>query len=156
MVHEGGFAGVHGPQSVHLLVSELEVPDVEVLAHALAVGGLGDDDDPVLNQEAQGYLGCGTAVRLSDLGQGLVGEHPLASLGEGSPGFDPGAVLVHVGAFLGALVEDVGLQLVDGRDDSVELDQVHIAVGIEVRDSDGPQYTFFMDSSTEALVLSYP
>ena len=44
---------VEGPQPLHLVHSELEVEEVEVLAHALLVHALGYDDDAALHELAK-------------------------------------------------------------------------------------------------------
>ena len=62
----------------------------------------------------------------------------LLALGERAPGLDLDAVLAHDLLVGGALVERVGLDLVDRRGDLVVGDEVHEPVGIEVRHADGP------------------
>ena len=70
----------------HIRVTELEVPDVDVLLHALLVDRLGDDGDAALYVPVQGYLRCALAVLLADGGQDRVGKNTVVALGEGAPG----------------------------------------------------------------------
>ena len=70
-----------------------EVEDVEVLRHSLAVHGLRDDDDAALDEPAQYDLGGRLAVRLTDLGEGRVGEQVASAFGERSPRLDLHAAL---------------------------------------------------------------
>ena len=128
---------VEGGDGPHVGVVELEVGDVEVGDHALAVDRLGDDDDVQLDEVAQGHLGGGLAVLLADGGEHRVGEDVVAALGERPPGLQGGVVLGVPGAVVGLLVEDVSLHLVDGRRHLDVLRQVHEPVGEEVGDADG-------------------
>ena len=128
---------VEGGDGPHVGVVELEVGDVEVGDHALAVDRLGDDDDVELDEVAQGHLGGGLAVLLADGGEHRVGEDVVAALGQRPPGLQGGVVLGVPGAVVGLLVEDVGLHLVDGRRHLDVLRQVHEPVGEEVGDADG-------------------
>ena len=121
----------------HLVVGELEVEDVDVLAHPLGADGLGDDDDVALDEPAQDDLGDGLAVRGADLAEDRVGEDVVLALGERAPGLDLHAVLAHERLVGGALVERVRLDLVDRRRDLVVGDEVDEPVGVEVRHADG-------------------
>ena len=40
----------------HVIITQREVEEVDVLLHSLYMSGLGDDDDTVLDKELQGYL----------------------------------------------------------------------------------------------------
>ena len=68
--------------------------------------------------------------------QRRVGEQAVAALGEGAPRLDPDAEFVHEILVGDALEEGMGLDLVDGRDDLVVVDQVDEPVGEEVRYAD--------------------
>ena len=72
MVEEQRGAGVEGGDPGHLIGGELEVEDIDVLAHPLGADGLGDDHDVALDEPAQDDLGDGPAVGGSDLAQGGV------------------------------------------------------------------------------------
>lgn len=103
--------------------------------------GLRDDDDIVLEQEAQGDLCGGLSILCADGGQNRVGEHILAALCERTPRLDLAAVLFQV--LLGdlLLLEDVGFDLIDRRLDLGEVLDVQIAVGAKVRYADGANFT---------------
>jgi len=51
--------GVKPLDGFHVIITQREVKEIDVLLHTLKVGGLRDDDDPVLNEEPKGYL-CGS------------------------------------------------------------------------------------------------
>ena len=129
VVEEQRRAGVHGGDEGQLVGGELEVEDVDVLAHALGANGLGDDDDVALDEPAQDDLGDGLAVRGTDLAEDGVGEDVVLAFGERAPGLDLHAVLAHDRLVGDALVERVRLDLVDGRRDLVVGDEVQEPVG---------------------------
>jgi hypothetical protein len=54
VVEEQRRAGVHRGYAGHLVVRELEVEDVDVLAHPLGADGLGDDHDVALDEPEAG------------------------------------------------------------------------------------------------------
>ena len=82
VVEEQRRAGVHRGDAGHLVVGQLEVEDVDVLAHPLGADGLRDDDDVALDEPAQDDLGDGLAVRGADLAEDGVGEDVVLALGE--------------------------------------------------------------------------
>lgn len=117
-------ASVQPPDGIHVFVGQGEAEDLEVLDHPLLVGGLGDRHHVGLEQEAQGDLGCGSAILFADLVQDGVVEEIVAALGEGAPALAPHAVSHHDLMGLGLLLERMGLHLVDGRGHLHELAQV--------------------------------
>ena len=82
---EQALAAVQCFDGSHIFSRQGEVKEVEVLLHPILVGRLGDDDHVTLHQETKGSLCGGLAVLLADLRQDGVGEHILATLGEGTP-----------------------------------------------------------------------
>ena len=67
-------AGIQRAQRVHLVLCECKVEDIEVARDPLRVGGLGQDDQPVLYLKAQDDLPGVLAVLLRQPGDGRVGE----------------------------------------------------------------------------------
>ena len=134
---EQALAAVQRLNGGHILGGKGEIKQVKVLLHPLLVDGFRDDDHIALQQEAQSRLGCSLAVLGANGRQGRIGEHILAALGKGTPGFDLAAVLFQV--FFGCLLllEDVSLNLVDGGLHSGKVLDVQVAVRAEVGHADG-------------------
>src|SRR5215218_1342073 len=119
-------------------VAELEVEHVEVLSHTLRPHGLGDDDDLPLDEPTQDDLRDRLPVLTRDGAEDWVGEEVVLALVKRSPRLDLHPPLAHEVLFDLPLVEGVRLDLVDGRNDLVVLDQVYEAVRVEVGDADRP------------------
>lgn len=51
----------------HILVTELKIPDIYILLHALLMDGLGDHHNAPLHIPTQSHLGGAFAVLLADL-----------------------------------------------------------------------------------------
>ena len=94
VVHDLAVADVELCDLCHILVAELEVPDGQVLLHALLVDGLRDDGDAALDVPPQGHLGGALAVFLADGGQHGMGEDAVVALGKETPCFGMDAVLL--------------------------------------------------------------
>ena len=62
MVHDLAVTQVFGRDLGHFLISQGEVPDVDVLLHPLHMDGLGDDGHVPLGTPAEGHLGRDLAV----------------------------------------------------------------------------------------------
>lgn len=62
---------------LYVIICQREVEEVDVFLHSLYVSRLGNDDDIVLNEELQGYLGCRLVVFLADGNECLVLIFPL-------------------------------------------------------------------------------
>ncbi len=77
---------------------------------------------------------CAAAI-LAEQG---VGEEVVPAFGERSPGLDLDSPFAHQGLVGAALVEGMGLDLVDRRGDLVVVDKVDEPVRVEVRDPDRP------------------
>ena len=65
MVHDLAVTQVFGRDLGHFLISQGEVPDVDVLLHPLHMDGLGDDGHVPLGTPAEGHLGRDLAVSVS-------------------------------------------------------------------------------------------
>ena len=61
----------------HVLLSELEVEDRDVLDEAFKSGGLGDGDSASLDGPSEENLGWGLIVSSSDIGHNLFGKQGL-------------------------------------------------------------------------------
>lgn len=70
---------------LHILLGELEIPNIKIQFHALFVNGLRDNDHSPLNIPAQGHLSGGLAVLASDLCQNRVGKNAKLALGKRPP-----------------------------------------------------------------------
>ena len=80
MVHDLAVTQVFGRDLGHFLISQGEVPDVDVLLHPLHMDGLGDDGHVPLGTPAEGHLGRDLAVLFAGLGQLRVGEDAMLAL----------------------------------------------------------------------------
>jgi hypothetical protein len=136
VVEEQRAAGVQARDSCHLVLSELEVEDVDVLAHPLGADRLRNHDDVALRQPTQDDLSNGLPMSGADLEEGRVGEDVVLALRERAPRLVLDAVLAHDLLIGATLVVRVRLDLIDGRRDVVVIDQVDEAVGVEVRHAD--------------------
>ena len=128
----------------HVLVRELEVPDIHVLLDALLVDRLRDNHNAALYVPAQGNLSGALAVFLADGSQHRMGENAVISLRKRAPGFRHNAVLLHEGQRIFLLEEGMQLHLVDCRDDLDGLAQVSQTVWIEVAHADRLQLAFLV------------
>src|SRR5699024_8338363 len=114
----------------HLLGGELEVPHVQVLAHALRAGGLGKDDVAPLDRPPNDDLRDGATDLLRQRLQLCVTEDP--ALRERAPRLDGDPVL---GAVVAHLVVDevrVGLDLVHSGDAQAGLGEAGQVRGVEI------------------------
>ena len=100
---------------------------------------LGNDDDILLQEEAQRRLGCRLVVSRADALQHRMSKEILAAFGKGAPGFVNDAVLVHNSVQLRLLMEYVRFYLIHCRHDFHIMAQVDKAVGKEIRYADSPQ-----------------
>ena len=141
MGEEQAFAAVQCFNGSHILGGEGEIEQLEVLLHPLLVDRFRDNDHVALQQKAQGGLGGSLAVLGTDGGQHGVGEHILAALGKGAPGFDLAAVLLQVFPGQLLLLEDMGLDLVHGGLHAGEVLDVQIAVRAKVGNADGTNFS---------------
>lgn len=66
MVEKRAFGEVKGFDTLHFVGCKLEVVDVEVLFHTVAVDGLRNDDDIALGEVAEGNLCHALAMHLAD------------------------------------------------------------------------------------------
>ena len=146
MVEEHRGARVEARDLVHLVLRELEPEHVEVLCHPLAPDRLGDRDDPTLDEPAQHDLRRRRAVDGSDRTEEWIGEQVVLTFGETAPRFDLHPVGRHQLLVTWALEEGVDLDLIDGRDDVVVLDEVDEPVGVEVGDADRSDQTLVEQS----------
>ena len=145
MGEEKALPAVQSLDGGHVLRRQAEIEDLKVLAHPLLMDGLRDDNDIALDQEAQGGLGGGLSVLFPDGGEDGVREHILPSLGEGAPGLRLAAVLPEILPGHLLLLEDVGLDLVDGGLHLREVLEVQVAVRPEVGDADGPELSLVIE-----------
>ena len=92
----GTLAGVQGVELIHLLWSEGKVKNLQVLRHVLGIGGLGQDDAPLLYLKAQGESArlC-LAILLPQSGDHRMGEQGRASVAQGEVGLQFGLLLGH-------------------------------------------------------------
>lgn len=70
---------------LHILLGELEIPNVMILLDAFPVNRLRDHHHASLDIPAQGHLGGGFALLAADPGQDRMGENTELALGKGSP-----------------------------------------------------------------------
>src|ERR1700751_3950593 len=106
------FAAVQAGDGVHFVAGEVEVEDVEVRLHPLAVHRLREHDVAALDVPAQHHLGRIFAVPIGDAGYRWVVEH--LALRDWRPGLRRDLVLVAVGAHLLVAEVRVYLDLIDG------------------------------------------
>ena len=125
----------------HVLAAQGEVEHVDVLLHALLVGGLGDDHHIALQQKPQGHLGGGFTVFLTNLHQDGVGEEILPPFGKGTPALMLHMVLLHVLMGRLLLLEHMGFHLVHSGGHLHKLTQVDEPVRVEVGHPNGPQFS---------------
>ena len=137
VVEEGTLLAVQGCHRLHVLRTQLEVEDGEVLGHALLAHGLGDGHHAALRQPAQDHLRHALAVLPGHRLQGLVVEEVILALGERPPRLDLDVVFLEELLGLSLLVEGVRLDLVDGGHDFVVHEEIHEPVGIEITHPDG-------------------
>ena len=77
------------------------------------MGGLRDDDDPVLNEEPKGYL-CGSlSVFLSDGDECLVLDNAVPALGQRTPCLQGHIIWLEVFHHLPLLIQHMRLALID-------------------------------------------
>ena len=105
--------GVKPLDGFHVIITQREVKEIDVLLHALNVGGLRDDDDPVLNKEPKCYL-CGSlAVFLSDGDECLVLDNAVPALGQRAPCLQGHIIWLEVFHHLPLLIQHMRLALID-------------------------------------------
>ena len=129
-------ADVEGGNLGHFLVRQAEIPDVEVLLHALFVGALGYYGHAALGVPAEGDLARALAVLFAYLRQYRVSEDAVLTLGKRRPGLRLHAVLAHEGKGVLLLEEGVQLHLVHRGQLVDRLAEVGQAVRIEVADAE--------------------
>ena len=76
-------------------------------------------------------------MRGADLAQRGIGEQVVLAFREWAPGLDLYPALAHELLVGGALEERVGLDLIDGGDGFVMVDEIDESVAVEVRNADG-------------------
>ena len=103
---------------------------------------LGDDDNPLLNEEAECYLRSRFSMRRAHFSQHRICEYAVKTFGQRPPGFHCGSMFLHKLNHRPLLVEDVGLDLVDGGNDGRIFHQCLIRFGVEIRHTDCAEITF--------------
>lgn len=141
MVKEERVGCVEGAQPIHILSRKNKVENVQIFGHPLLVHTLGNDDNPFLQQEAQGHL-CGRfAIALAYRHQDRLGEKPVAPLCQWSPRHQTAVELFEERLQCALLVEDVGLHLVHHRHNLRIRSKVYEMVGKVVTHAYGPHFT---------------
>lgn len=117
MIHDFTVTDIHAGDGLHVFIAQREVPDIEVLFHALPVRGFGNDHDPALHIPAQRDLGRAFAVFFANARQHGICEDAVFAFGEGAPGFRTHSVFLHESESFGLLEEGMQFNLVDSRND---------------------------------------
>ena len=132
-------ARVQGADLLAIGIGQGDIEARQVLRHALAVGGLGNDDDALVEQEAHCHLGRRGVVRRRDPSQDGIVQKARLSGGQRAPRLDLTAGVVQQWPQRALLEVRVELDLVhSGRNLRGPHDLAEFA-SEEVRQPDGPR-----------------
>ena len=132
---------------VHIFFAELKIPDVHVLFHTVFVNGFWNYDNAALYVPAESNLSRALSVFFSDRRKNRMSEDAVVSFCEWSPCFRTYAVFFHQCKSVFLLEERMKLYLVDCRDHIDCLAKICQTCRIEVADTDGTKFSFFVASS---------
>ena len=121
-----------------------EIPDIDVLLHAVFVYRFRDYHDASLDIPAKGYLCGALPVFLTDLCQHRMCKDPMVTFCERSPCFRNDAILFHQGKGIVLLEERVQFHLINCRDHFHRLAQIGKTCRIEVAHAYGFQFSFLV------------
>ena len=158
MVHDLAVTQVFGRDLGHFLISQGEVPDVDVLLHPLHMDGLGDDGHVPLGTPAEGHLGRDLAVLFAGLGQLRVGEDAMLALRQRSPRLRHHAVCLHIVDALLLNEEGVLFHLIHSRDDLYIFAQVGQNGRVEVGYADGFRHSVlagFLNATIHSKIIAH-
>lgn len=96
------------------------------------MGGFGDDDNAVLDQELQGNLNCGLAISLADALENGILEDAVFALGQRAPCFQGDVVGLQIFHHLALLIEHMGFALVHNGHNFGPVHDHRERVGIEI------------------------
>ena len=117
---ESGFLLIHSVDGSHIIGSQFEVKDIDVLADTIGVDALRNADDASLELLAKDDLSDGLAVFFTDLQEHRIVEQVVLAFGKRSPAFHRDALGVQIFLIGMALIKDVAFDLIDGRLDFIE------------------------------------
>ena len=144
MIHDLAVSEIHFCDLRHILITELEIPDVQVLFHTLLVNGFRDNGYTSLYVPAQSYLSRSLSVLLADSGQYRMSEDTMVAFCKRTPCLRMNAILFHKRQSVFLLEERMQLYLIDCRHNIYGLTQVRQTVRVEIADTDGFQFSFFI------------
>ena len=125
-----------GADLSNLLAGEREIPDMQILGHALGPRRLGNHRHAALHVPAQGNLRGSLAVPAADPGQQGIGKDAMLAFGQRSPGLRVHAIALHVRNGGRAGEERMDFNLVDSGTDLDAAAEVCEHFRIEVRNAD--------------------
>ncbi len=120
VIEESGLLLVQSVNRGHIVGSQFEVKDVDILANTIGVDALRNADDASLELPAKNNLGDRLAVFLADLEKLRIMEKIVLAFGKRSPAFHRDALGVQVFLVGMTLIKDVAFDLIDGRLDFIE------------------------------------
>lgn len=120
MIEESGLLLVQSVNRGHIVGSQFEVKDVDILANTIGVDALRNADDASLELPAKNNLGDRLAVFFADLEKLWIMEKIVLAFGKRSPAFHRDALGVQVFLVGMTLIKDVAFDLIDGRLDFIE------------------------------------
>ena len=122
VIEESGLLLVQSVNRGHIVGSQFEVKDVDILANTIGVDALRNADDASLELPAKNNLGDRLAVFFADLEKLRIMEKIVLAFGKRSPAFHRDALGVQVFLVGMTLIKDVAFDLIDGRLDFIESD----------------------------------
>ena len=120
VIEESGLLLVQSVNRGHIVGSQFEVKDVDILANTIGVDALRNADDASLELLAKDDLSDGLAVFFTDLQEHRIVEQVVLAFGKRSPAFHRDALGVQVFLVGMTLIKDVAFDLIDGRLDFIE------------------------------------
>ena len=141
MIHDLAVSEIHFCDLRHILITELEIPDVQVLFHTLLVNGFRDNGYTSLYVPAQSYLSRSLSVLLADSGRYRMSEDTMVAFCKRTPCLRMNAILFHKRQSVFLLEERMQLYLIDCRHNIYGLTQVRQTVRVEIADTDGFQFS---------------
>lgn len=79
VVYDPAVSKVLRCDGLHLILCELEIPDVEILFHSLYMDGFRDDGNAALSIPSESHLGCCLSVLFADGGEFRICEDAVFS-----------------------------------------------------------------------------
>ena len=120
VIEESGLLLVQSVNRGHIVGSQFEVKDVDILANTIGVDALRNADDASLELPAKNNLGDRLAVFFADLQEHRIVEQVVLAFVKRSPAFHRDTLGVQVFLVGMTLIKDVAFDLIDGRLDFIE------------------------------------